>query len=200
MKYVLGLLWIGLLLGCGAGEPDQSEVSQQEQAAAQDSAAYIALADSLASQAQKALLATLLEAISQKGFDGAVSFCHTNALLITDSVSNAHKAGIRRVSSRFRNPQNAPVGSDEEVLSAMAKSQMQGIKPTSVFITTDTAALVYVPIFLGMPVCLGCHGDPEKDIASSTLAMISEKYPADRAIGFKTGDLRGAWQISFPIK
>jgi hypothetical protein len=200
MKYVLGLLWIGLLLGCGSGEPDQREVSPQAQVAPQDSASYIALADSLALQAQKALLATLLEAISQKGFDGAVAFCHANALPITDSVSKAHMTGIRRIASRFRNPLNAPGGFDAEVLGAMAESHAQGIKPTSVFRLTDTAALVYVPIFLGMPVCLGCHGEPEKDIAPSTLAVISEKYPGDQAIGFKTGDLRGAWQISLPIK
>lgn len=200
MKYVLGLLWIGLLLGCGSGEPDQGEVSPEATPVAQDSAAYIALADSLALQAQKALLATLLEAIAQKGFDGAVSFCHAHALSITDSVSKAHSTGIRRLATRFRNPMNAPGDFDAEVLGAMAENHAQGIKPGSVLRMTDTAALVYVPIFLGMPVCLGCHGDPEKDIAASTLAVISEKYPGDRATGFKSGDLRGAWQISLPIK
>ncbi len=48
-----------------------------------------------------------------------------------------------------------------------------------------------------MPACLKCHGLPGKDIDANTLALLQKKYPEDKATGYKLGDLRGAWKISF---
>jgi hypothetical protein len=45
--------------------------------------------------------------------------------------------------------------------------------------------------------CLACHGDPQKDIQPAVLQTISKLYPDDKAIGYKEGDLRGAWHIIF---
>jgi hypothetical protein len=49
-----------------------------------------------------------------------------------------------------------------------------------------------------MPACLNCHGNAEKDIATKTLEVIMQKYPNDLAIGYKEGDFRGLWKITFP--
>lgn len=42
--------------------------------------------------------------------------------------------------------------------------------------------------------CLACHG--EKD---SRPEFIKEKYPDDRAYGFKKGDLRGVISVLIPL-
>jgi hypothetical protein len=36
-----------------------------------------------------------------------------------------------------------------------------------------------------------------RDIAEATFNMITQQYPKDLAIGFKDGDLRGLWHITF---
>ncbi len=50
---------------------------------------------------------------------------------------------------------------------------------------------------LGNPLCLQCHGTPNQDIAPETLAAIQKLYPGDKATGFKLGDLRGLWRVTF---
>jgi len=51
-----------------------------------------------------------------------------------------------------------------------------------------------------MPACLGCHGTEGGDINAKTLKIIKQKYPEDKATGYKEGDLRGWWKITFPAE
>ncbi|MFN7177274.1 MAG: DUF3365 domain-containing protein, partial [Thermaurantiacus sp.] len=46
------------------------------------------------------------------------------------------------------------------------------------------------------PQCLACHG-PEEAIAPAVRAAIAERYPDDRATGFRAGELRGAFSIGW---
>ena len=45
--------------------------------------------------------------------------------------------------------------------------------------------------------CLACHGTV---IAPDVQAAIAEKYPADRAIGYADGDLRGVAWVELPAR
>lgn len=64
----------------------------------------------------------------------------------------------------------------------------------------DGSTSFIAPIVLGNPLCLQCHGTPGEDIDPETLASIQKFYPNDKATGFKLGDLRGLWRITFPAK
>jgi len=44
---------------------------------------------------------------------------------------------------------------------------------------------------------LQCHGQIGKDIHDDVYKVIKEKYPQDKATGFKVGELRGIWDIKF---
>jgi hypothetical protein len=44
--------------------------------------------------------------------------------------------------------------------------------------------------------CAACHGT---EIAPEVRAKLDELYPADKATGFKPGDLRGAIAVSWPL-
>jgi len=48
-----------------------------------------------------------------------------------------------------------------------------------------------------MPACMKCHGQAGKEIDAKTMEIISQKYPDDLATGYKEGDLRGLWKITF---
>jgi hypothetical protein len=48
-----------------------------------------------------------------------------------------------------------------------------------------------------MPACLQCHGQPGTDINEATMAQIKNLYPEDHATGYKLGDVRGLWKVTF---
>jgi len=53
----------------------------------------------------------------------------------------------------------------------------------------------YKAIIIAMPTCLKCHGETQTDISPEVLAVINQKYPADKATGYHAGELRGLWKI-----
>ena len=46
--------------------------------------------------------------------------------------------------------------------------------------------------------CLACHGG-SKDIDEPVQAKLTELYPNDQAVGYRVGDLRGAFSIKQPL-
>jgi hypothetical protein len=58
----------------------------------------------------------------------------------------------------------------------------------------------YAPIVIPMDTCLQCHGEPGRDITEANLALIRSLYPDDAATGFRLGQLRGLWKVTFPAQ
>lgn len=159
----------------------------------------LAKGDSIALLAQQKLLTNVLAAIERGGHAYAVEFCQLNAGVITDSVSQLHHVRVSRISTKNRNPLNAvQTHADsmamQQVMEAIAANREP---PSLVFINNNDSAEYYKPIKIGSPACLSCHGDPDKDIKAETLLAIREKYPDDRATGYRSGDFRGLWKIRF---
>lgn len=46
--------------------------------------------------------------------------------------------------------------------------------------------------------CLLCHGD-DSQVSEGVRAKLAELYPHDQAMGYKPGDIRGAWTIKIPL-
>ena len=61
-----------------------------------------------------------------------------------------------------------------------------------------TAGMNRIISQLGQPLCLKCHGQPEREIAPSTMEVLRRLYPEDRATGFRLGELRGMWRVDLP--
>jgi hypothetical protein len=48
--------------------------------------------------------------------------------------------------------------------------------------------------------CLKCHGSIESgDVTADLLEAIEKDYPYDMALGYKAGNIRGAWTIKIPV-
>jgi hypothetical protein len=62
----------------------------------------------------------------------------------------------------------------------------------------DQGTTLLAPIVISNPLCLQCHGAPDAEIAPATLAAIRKLYPDDKATGYRSGDLRGLWSVTFP--
>lgn len=148
---------------------------------------------------KKALGKTLMTSLEEKGTEGALSFCNTRAIPITDSMSALYNAKIKRVSDKPRNPNN--LANQEELTQIdFFKSQLAAkneIEPVT-SVEGNNVQFYYPIITNGM--CLQCHGEKNKQIKDSTLNKLAKLYPADRATGYKENEVRGIWSIVFEKK
>jgi hypothetical protein len=139
---------------------------------------------------------SLVNAIGSKGIEEAITFCNEQAYPLTATYSG-DSVSIRRTSTHFRNPDNEPDSLELLVLSEMAE-EIKSSSPPKVQLVRKSSGEVHFfkPIML-QAMCLNCHGAPNKEIQPATLARIQQLYPADQAVNFKEGDLRGMWHVIF---
>jgi hypothetical protein len=138
----------------------------------------------------------LMGTIAKKGTNAAVSFCNEKAYFLTNSVSNAFNANIKRVSDKPRNPDNTANTTElthiETFKNRLANNQ--DLKP--IFKENEDNVNFYYPIITnGM--CLQCHGSKDVQIKPNVYKTLEELYPKDKAIGYSDNQVRGIWSISF---
>lgn len=154
------------------------------------------MGDEISARGQQVLSSRLLAAIDSGGVGHALQFCNLHAYPILDSVQRETGASIKRVSDRWRNPNDAPDSLEQSILNDFSGLLAEGGVPDARVVMADDAHMLYArPIMLGAPLCLSCHGVPGEDIAAEHALLIGALYPNDRAIGHKIGDLRGMWSI-----
>lgn len=149
-----------------------------------------------AMQTKGVLGKNLLNAINTQGIENALEFCSTRAYPLTDSMSTALQAKIKRVSDKNRNPQNAANESELTYIQNAKASLGKGEKIKPLVTKTADKSIAYYPI-LTDKMCLQCHGKPKEEILPKTLTKIKSLYPKDLATGYKEGDLRGIWVVEF---
>ncbi len=167
---------------------------EKEKYAASKTLTPIEAGQEIALKTKGVLGKNLLEALNSKGTEEALSFCSTRAIPLTDSMSLALNASIKRVSDNNRNPDNAANESELAYITATKAAIEKGEKPTPQLITKDDTHIGYYPIMTNQ-MCLQCHGVPDTDIKPSTLAKIKEHYPDDLATGYGPDQLRGIWVV-----
>jgi len=158
--------------------------------------------DSITQEAQAQWIAQLQEAIAANGPAGAIDFCKVNALPLLKSLETKHAVTLRRVSSQPRNPADAPNAQEIPLLDAYTYNAENNLAsdPSIQKIENGEVLLYTKPIVMVNALCLSCHGDPKKDIASETAAKLKQLYPQDPATGYALGDLRGMWALRLPKK
>jgi hypothetical protein len=160
--------------------------------AAADSAAEAKLAHGaeLLAPFKRELKTTLTEGLATGPVE-AIGACRLQAPVIAATHS---QAGVRigRTSHRLRNPTNvAPEWVAPILAEYLAEPSTRG--PREVPLSNDRTG--YSEPILIQPPCLTCHGE---SLAPAVAAKIAELYPDDRAVGFRLGDLRGAFWVEFP--
>lgn len=107
-------------------------------------------------------------------------------------ISKKEGVIIRHAAVRYRNPLNAATPQEAYLINKFdINRNSRDFWDTAVI--DDKGYLLYArPIFVE-EACLSCHGPGE-----ARPRFIAEKYPDDRAFGFKTGDLRGIILILIP--
>ncbi|MEE9439018.1 MAG: DUF3365 domain-containing protein [Saprospiraceae bacterium] len=191
MKYLLFSIIVisTLLLGC---KGDNQKKQKLENKPTTPRSVYMAKGKEIAKTTFETLLTELQKGLQNGGLPHGVKYCNTKAMPITDSLSKAYNVSIKRVSDKYRNPNNKPTTKESEMIDNYKKNLAAGIKIAPTVKNIDGKSVFYAPIKIqGM--CLACHGDNN----TTPNATIKELYPNDLATGYKVGDLRGMWSITF---
>jgi len=186
-RFLFIALLSGLLISCK--EKEQPE----------DLAAWKIKGDSLVNRTFDTLRNTLQRAVAEKGFAGAVDFCKTEALALTNTYSK-EGISVKRSSDKLRNPSNAPDSMELRILATYRQWKTEKKELKGVLEKDGSGNYHYFKPILLQTLCLNCHGNPVSAIKPDTWKMIQQKYPADAAFDYQEGDLRGIWHIRFSQK
>ncbi|MCS6807983.1 MAG: DUF3365 domain-containing protein [Bacteroidota bacterium] len=152
-------------------------------------------------------LATLRDVLIRsmaQGIPHAASLCADTAQTLTRSLAQEQRVELRRISLQARNPLNRPNSREQQHLQTLERMQQVGTLTDSTVIwdIVERDGIRYAhmirPIILNNPLCLNCHGT-HKDIAPETAAVLSKRYPQDKARGYTLGQVRGAVSVLSPI-
>lgn len=142
-----------------------------------------------------------LEAVA-KSSDPTSGFgvCSYQAQALTDEVEKRMGVRLKRTSLKVRNPANAPDDFEKSVLDRFESVVRAGALPEDAFEEgTFEGKKVYryaQPILVGN-FCLVCHG-VAGEISADVRRVLAERYPEDKATGYRSGDLRGIVSVVIP--
>lgn len=190
LYFMKKLLWFApfLLLACGKQEkPETTEKIDS---------VYIIRGNAIAKLSFETISSELQRALQVGGIEHALAYCNQNAYPLTDSLARTQQVSIRRVSNKARNPRNKADKMEEFLIKGFGIDLSEGNELTPKIVLKDDTVLFYKPI-ITQPMCLTCHGTPERELAFSTDTLIRKLYPRDKAIGYQANQVRGLWRIGF---
>jgi hypothetical protein len=154
----------------------------------------ISRADVIVVAMQSAVLRELNDALARGSATSGSAFCHVDVAAIIQRVSRDDGIAAGRTSDRLRNPVNAPRAWAASFVAAHAGQSARTIEGYAVDLGDKVGVLR--PI-VEQPMCGGCHGTPER-MSPGVKLLLHERYPFDRATGFRDGEIRGWFWVEMP--
>lgn len=193
---------LSFAFGCSGEKQEQTENKEEDRKAnamvakplgnPEDKLAREA-AEILVKKFKTELRSELMAAMSQSGAAGAIEICSQKAPQMAKDLSVGGWS-IRRTSLMNRNPGNYPTGPEGQFLQRFASDSTKSVQVTWDF-TGDTKVYRYFEAIRLDGMCTACHGKTE-EMDEDVVAKLQQLYPNDRAVGFKSGDLRGMFAVS----
>jgi len=138
------------------------------------------------------LQATLKKGMQESGPEGAILVCNTDAPELAEQASENGWL-VRRTSLKTRNADNRPDQWELETLLEFEQRKAAGEDPMSIakaqVVEGEFRFMKAIPT---AEACTACHGS---SLNEGVQAKLSQLYPEDQAVGFKVGDLRGAFTL-----
>ena len=144
-------------------------------------------------------------AMKEGGPVQAIKVCNESAPSIAGNISEKYNWQVGRTSLKLRNPANAPDAWEEAVLKKFAQRRAAGESPAKMayFEVVEEKGqknfrfmkAIGMPPLQKMP-CLKCHGE---NINPKISSKLNKLYPNDKAVGYKPGEIRGAFSIVQPM-
>jgi hypothetical protein len=188
-------LLTAFLLIAGCAHDGQRPVTTDERAE------VVKIGNAAVAKLMSTLKRNLGAALKEGGLPKAIEFCSQKAQTLTQQVNDQLVlVKVSRISRKYRNPADKPSPQDLKVLKYFEEKLKEGSLPPYKVVKVQrngkTYFVYYKPIRVGA-FCLNCHGDP-RYMDPEVLRVLREKYPNDKALGYKVGDLRGAFKVVIP--
>jgi hypothetical protein len=186
MRRFLGTLALAAALHASAADP-----------------AWLDEARRVAGSVPPQLLAVLKDEIERGGAASAIAVCRDRAPQLARAASDETGWSVRRVSLRNRNPKAVPDAWERAALEDFDRRAAAGEAPA----TLEKAEIVaagerkeyrYLRALPVQDLCLQCHGPAER-LGEGVRDKLAALYPQDRAVGYSTGQIRGAITIRKPL-
>ena len=181
------------LLSASFAAPAEENIAAREAAAKQAAQSFM-----------QELKSELTAAMKRGGPAQSVHVCSEIAPQIAGRLSRENGWRVTRVGTRVRNPMlGMPDAWEQKVLDRFSREAGAGqsfdsMSFSEVIEEPDGRYFRFMKPIGTAPQCLACHGDRES-IAAPVKASLQERYPLDRATGYRAGDLRGAVSIKQPL-
>ncbi len=186
------LLAAWLALGASSAF-SQDDLAAREQAAKQTVMSFA-----------KELSGALKAELNKGGPSSAIGVCRDIAPAIASRISLEKGWKVTRVGTRVRNAMiGTPDAWEQQVLADFQARASQGesYKQMSHSEVVEEPGGRYFRFMKPIPVqevCVACHGSAA-DLAKPVRATLIERYPHDKAVDYRVGDLRGAFTIKQPL-
>lgn len=153
----------------------------------------IARADLMIVAMHDSVLRELADGFAQGGADTAIKSCHIDSLLMTQRFAR-EGAVAGRTSDRLRNPTNTPRPWAADLVKANAGRRARDVEGFAVDLGDKVGLLRPIS---QRPICANCHG-PVDRLSPGVRAVLADRYPADKAVGFTEGEIRGWFWVEIP--
>lgn len=141
-------------------------------------------------------------ALKEGGPVKAIDVCNAKAQKMAQDLSKKHGWQISRTTLKPRNQANAPDAWERGVLEQFEVRKASGEAPKKME-HYEVVSMNGKQVFRYMKAiptaekpCLVCHGTK---IKPQVAAALDKFYPNDQALGYKAGDIRGAFTIIQPM-
>lgn len=147
------------------------------------------------------LKSTLQTSVKANGIIETISVCNIKAPQISEKVSAEQGMSVARTSLKYRNPKNKPDDWEKSVLEQFEQRKING-EAVNTLEFSELTELNGKKVFRYMKaiptdaVCLNCHGN---NVAQPFVYKINSLYTDDKAVGYKKGDIRGAFSVIRPL-
>jgi hypothetical protein len=140
--------------------------------------------------------------MKNEGVLSAARFCANKSLKEIKKLSGelGKDISIKRISLFNRNPDSYPKESEIGILKAFTLIERADayLPKQIVQLVTEDTYKVYSASTMSSRTCKKCHGPKEK-VNPEVQKLFEDKYPEDKAYGFKSGQVRGAVIITVKI-
>jgi uncharacterized protein DUF3365 len=151
-------------------------------------------ADLVVVEMQNATSAELTSALAAGGPGDAIQVCHVSATTLVQRLGREEGIAAGRTAARLRTPSNAPKAWAAPIVKQYADAKAASVDGFAVDLGDKVG--VMRPI-AHRAICSPCHGVDEK-LNARVREELKDRYPVDRATGFKDGDLRGWIWVEVP--
>lgn len=122
----------------------------------------------------------------------AMNFFHLDVTATIQRLARQEGIAAGRTSDRLRSPTNAPRPWAAPLIKTHAGQSARSVEGFAVDLGDKIGVLRPIA---ERPICAGCHGPL---LAPGVKTALLDRYPADKALGFADGDIRGWFWVEMP--